>query len=199
MNVTLNRKQLAELLRQKDTSNIRQAIKRGSLIEDKNKLIDLQNPANRDWLETQIQAGRQKGFIIDIDLNDAPAKPGGDKNTHQNINDELKRARTELVREQIQTAQLNREIAFGNYLKTSNIIEAVKIYLDQTMNVANTNLSNAATRFCQQHGIKNPEDVIQLKSKLTDTLNLAIESGRDEVLKSVERMVSEQIEKLATK
>ena len=132
-------------------------------------------------------------------MKETSEKPGTPKSTHQSINDELKRARTELVREQTKTAQLNREIAFGNYLKTSTVIEAVKIYLDQTMNVANTNLSNVATRFCQQHGIKKPEDVIKLKSDLTDTLNLAIESGRDEVLKSVERMVSDQIEKLATK
>ncbi|WP_010665486.1 hypothetical protein [Marinilabilia salmonicolor] len=199
MNVTLNRKQLAEILRHRDTTNIRQAIKRGSIIEDKAG-INLKDPANRQWLENQIQAGRQKGFLIDINLDDTPKKQGtGSQETSETINRELKKARTELVREQTRTAQLNREIAFGNYLKTSHIIEAVTVYLDQTMNVGNTNLSNVASRFCQQHGIDKPEEIIKLKSELTETLNMAIEAGRKEVMKTIDRMVSDQIEKLATK
>ena len=208
MDITLNRKQLTEILRHRDTSNIRQAIKRGSLIEDTNKLINLKNPANRNWLQTQIQAGRQKGFIIDLDFETKPSVEGIDEKTNSasknqltksDVDTNLKLARTEMVKEQIKTAQLNREIALGNYLRTSDIIEAVTIYLDQTMNIANTNLGNAATRICNRHSIKKPDEIVKIKSELTDDLNMAIEDGRKEVMKCVERMVLDQVEKLAKK
>lgn len=211
MSVTkLNRKQLAEQLRHQDTGKIRVAINRGSIHENKNGFIDINAPANRKWLDGQIKLARQRGLVVDLKLD--PEQPNMEldqKRDKENANTkvvfgsqvdiELKKARTELVKEQTKTAQLNREIALGNYLKTSDIIEAVTVYLDQTMNIANTNLSNTATRICNRHSIKKPEDIVKIKSELTDSLNLAIDDGRKEVMKCIERMVVDQIEKLAKK
>ena len=208
MSVTkLNRKQLAEQLRHKDTTKIRVAISRGNLRETKNGFIDITDDNNRLWLENQIKIARQKGFVVDmqivkkpnLDLDAQRDEYVSDGKSSSSVDINLKKARTELVREQTKTAKLNREIAFGNYLRTNDIIEAVKVYLDQTMNIANTNLANVATRFCQRHSIKSPTEIVKIKSELTDALNLAIEDGQVEVMKCVERMVADQIEKLAKK
>jgi len=209
MGVTkVNRKQLKELLRHSDGNKIRTAINRKSLFENKNGHIDLHSDENRKWLENQIKIGRNKGLVIDIDLgvekpnmeldeerSNAPAKGSASRL----IDVELKKARTRLVNEQTETAKLNREIALGNYLRTADVVESVKVYLDQTMNIANTNLSNVATRFCKSHEINSAEEIVKLKSELTEALNLAIDEGRSEVMRCVERMVSDQIEKLAKK
>ena len=208
MSVTkLNRKQLAEQLRHKDTTKIRVAISRGNLRETKNGFIDITDDNNRLWLENQIKIARQKGLVVDmqivkkpnLDLDAQRDEYVSDGKSSSSVDINLKKARTELVREQTKTAKLNREIAFGNYLRTNDIIEAVKVYLDQTMNIANTNLANVATRFCQRHSIKSPTEIVKIKSELTDALNLAIEDGQVEVMKCVERMVADQIEKLAKK
>jgi hypothetical protein len=209
MSVTkLNRKQLAEQLRHNDTAKIRVAINRGSLRETKNGFIDIKDVENRKWIESQIKLARQRGVVVDLKLDPEPPDMELDESRDQptfsigfgnQIDNELKKARTALVKEQIKTAQLNREIALGNYLKTSDMIEAVKIYLDQTMNIANTNLSNRATNICIRHSIKSPEEIVKIKSELTDALNLALDDGRTEVMKCIERMVVEQIDKLAKK
>lgn len=207
MSVTkFNRKQLAEQLRHNDTTKIRVALNRGSLTETKNGFINVQDPVNRKWLESQIRIARQKGLVVDIDLDEKPNKNLDEKRESQksgkapySVDNELKKARTELVKEQTKTAQLNREIALGNYLKTADLIESVTVYLDQTMNIANTNLGNAATIICSRHSIKKPEDIVKIKAELTDALNMALEDGKGEVMKCIERMVSEQIEKLAKK
>lgn len=207
MSVTkFNRKQLAEQLRHKDTSKIRVALNRGSLTETKNGFINVQDSANRKWLESQIRIARQKGLIVDIDLDEKPNQELDEKREKQksgkapfSVDIELKKARTELVKEQTKTAQLNREVALGNYMKTADVIEAVTVYLDQTMNIANTNLGNAATRICSRHGISKPEEIVKIKSELTDALNMALKDGKEEVMKCIDRMVTEQIEKLAKK
>lgn len=209
MGVTkVNRKQLAELLRHSNTSKIRTAINRRTLSENKNGHIDLHADENRKWLENQIKIGRNKGLVIDIDLGaekpnmdlddereNTPAR-GAVKNS---IDSELKKARTQLVKEQTKTAQINRDIALGNYLRAGDVVESVKVYLDQTMNIANTNISNVATRFCKAHNINSAEETVRLKSELTEALNIAIEEGRKEVMNCVERMIADQIEKLAKK
>lgn len=209
MGVTkVNRKQLAELLKHNNTSKVRTAISRGSLIENKNGHIDLHADKNRKWLENQIKLARNKGLVIDIDLGaeqpnmelDHEREQTPDKGSSSNSIDlQYKRARTELVKEQTITAKLNREIALGNYLRTSDMVEALKVYLDQTMNIANTNISNVATRFCKAHDITSAELIVKLKSELTEALNLAMDEGRKEVMNCVERMVAEQVEKLAKK
>lgn len=206
----LKRKELASLLRHKDSGNVAKAIQRGNLIE-KYKLIDLNNPINRAWIEKQIEHQRSKGIIVDLSFDDNQPLDNSTNNSSNgngslvdNINPtaaelKYKLTRTKYVEEQIKTAQLNREIALGKYLRTSDVVEAVKIYLDQTMNIANTNLGNVITQFCKENGITSPTKIVKIKSKLTDALNLAIEYGRKEVMKAIDRMVEDQIEKLAKK
>jgi len=207
MGVTkLNRKQLSEQLRHSDTSKVRVAISRGNIKETKNGFIDVSDEDNHRWIESQIRLARQRGVVVDMIVTKKPdmdldakrdeAAPG---KSNGSVDIELKKARTELVREQTKTAQLNREIAFGNYLRTADVVEAVQLYLDQTMNIANTNISNAVTRIALRHTIKSAEDVIKIKSELTDALNEALENGRKEVEKVIERMILEQVEKLAKK
>ena len=215
MGVTrLSRKQLAEQLRHNDTAKIRVAIQRGNLVETKNKFIEIDNESNYNWLDNQIKLARHRGLVVDINLKE-PAIPintalDEERNAEEvhtkgsgggrgQVDTDLKKARTELVREQTKTAQLNREIALGNYLRTSHMVEALTVYLDQTMNVANTNISNAVSRICIRHGIKSAEEVVKIKSELTDALNMAIADGRVEVMNMIERMVLEQVEKLAKK
>jgi len=208
MSVTkVNRKQLAELLRHSNTSKIRTAINRKTIIENKNGRIDLQSDENRKWLENQIKIGRNKGLVIDIDLKNEPNMDLDDRreqtpnngSSSGSIDIELKKARTQLVKEQTKTAKLNREIALASYLRTSDMVEALKIYLDQTMNIANTNISNVAARFCKSNGISSAEVIVKHKSELTEALNIAMDEGRKEVMNCLERMVSDQIEKLAKK
>ncbi len=209
MSVTkVNRKTLQTLLRHDNGSKIRTAISRGNLIENKNKQIDLKHESNRKWLESQIGIARNKGFVVDIDLGEPkPNLELDEKRSNSSskvvfgssVDIELKKAKTEYVNEQIKTAKLNRDIALGNYLRTADMVEALKVYLDQTMNIANTNISNVATRFCKAHDITSAELIVKLKSELTEALNMAMYEGRKEVMNCVERMIAEQIEKLAKK
>lgn len=207
MGVTkLNRKQLAEQLRHADTTKVRVAISRGNLKESKNGFIDVSDKDNHRWIENQIRLARQRGIVVDLELVkkpdmdlDAKRDTSTSGKATGSVDVELKKARTELVREQTKTAQLNREIALGSYLRTSDVVEAVQLYLDQTMNIANTNISNAVTRIALRHSIQSAEQIVKIKSELTDALNMAIDDGRKEVEKVIERMVLEQVEKLAKK
>lgn len=209
MGVTkINRKDLAVLLRHPKTNKIRMAISRKYLIENKNGLIDIHAPSNRKWLENQISIARRSGLVVDIDFEEQPINEQLDKKRNATPKNEkpgweadleLKIARTELIRDQTITAKLNREIALGNYLRTSDVRDSVKVYLDQIVNIANTNISNEITKLCKEYGIKSAEDIVRLKSRFTEQLNVAIESGREEVTKLVDRMVAEQVEKLAKK
>lgn len=207
MGVTkLNRKQLAEQLRHADTTKVRVAISRGNLKESKNGFIDVSDKDNHRWIENQIRLARQRGIVVDLELVkkpdmdlDAKRDTSTSGKATGSVDVELKKARTELVREQTKTAQLNREIALGSYLRTSDVVEAVQLYLDQTMNIANTNISNAVTRIALRHSIQSAEQIVKIKSELTDALNEALDDGRKEVEKVIERMVLEQVEKLAKK
>ena len=195
MSVTfLTRQQLSELLRHRDTSNIRKALSRGNLIENEDGLIDMYSPKNKTWISSQIKNAKRKGYRVDIDLS--TKNDNSEAQPYFDIDTELKIARTDLIKEQIITTKINRDVIMGSYLRTDHVVESLTIYLDQTMNVANANMGNVAARFSREHGITKPEEIIKLKSDLTEALNQAIESGRNEVMKAVDRMVEEQREKL---
>ena len=118
MGVTkVNRKDLAVLLKHKNTSKVRTAISRGSLIESKNGFIDLHGNENRKWIENQIKIARQNGLVVDIDLG--AEKPNEDLDNKRNetpakiifgssVDIELKKARTKLVNEQTISKRSNK-------------------------------------------------------------------------------------------